>query len=468
MKFCLTIAGADPTCGAGIQADIRTFDRCGVHPLSVITALTYQTAKEFYGFSPVSEDNLKKQLDSILNAYPVEFIKIGMIPNVQSLKIIVDYIKKYNLKAILDPITISSAGKKLTTENLEIDIEKHLLPHIFILTPNISEAEIYSGKGLRNFSLNSLNILKEAATDILKKMYLPLELSNPKNEEKAVLIKSALTEPKKIFDILLINRVVGSQYELKFKIFENEKISVNGNVHGTGCVLSSAITAFLVKGNSTEKAVQLAENFFNEKFQKFIELPDQGKIIDLTVSDEKINIINQIKEIYNYISKIRKFAKLIPEVRLNISGSLPTATDKKDIAGIEGRITIINGYPRASGEIKFGVSDHTARLILTAKSFDKSINFVTNLRYKQKYIRLIQEKTDLETYEFIREYQPEDIKKKEHSTMQWLIKESIDKTGKIPDIVWDKGAKGKEPIIRVFAKNSKDMLIKLDKIINLI
>ena len=96
----------------------------------------------------------------------------------------------------------------------------------------------------------------------------------------------------------------------------------------------------------------------------------------MQISEEKQTVINQIREVYNIISKDKDLSKLIPEVRMNISGSLANAKNKNEIAGIEGRITIISGFPKASGEIKFGVSDHTARLILTAKEFDTSINFV--------------------------------------------------------------------------------------------
>ena len=183
---------------------------------------------------------------------------------------------------------------------------------------------------------------------------------------------------------------------------------------------------------------------------------------------EKLEIVNQIKEVYNFFSSNKEFSKLIPEVRTNISGALHNAKNKSEIAGIEGRITIINGFPKASGEIKFGISDHTARLILTAKEFDKSINFVINLKYIPDLIKLIQEKSDLELQEILRENQPEDVKKKEFSTMQWLIKENVKKKGKIPDIIWDKGSVGKEPMMRLFGKNSEDMIIKLTKIINLI
>ena len=454
----LTIAGSDPSSGAGIQADIRTFDRCGVHPFSVITAITYQSAKEFYGYRSLSGD-LEHQLNSILNNYPVEFVKIGMIPDIESLNIIVEYIKKFHLKVVYDPITVSSARKRLASDELETQIENKLLPWVQILTPNLSEAEIYSGNTLKSGTIENV---KDAAKIILKKMHE----SSDSIIKKAVIIKSVTNNQDEIIDVALINKKIGDKFKQEFKIFEKKKVSFSGNVHGTGCVYSSAITAFLARGNSIESAIKQAEDFFDEKFQHYIELQDKSKVLDLTISEEKLKVINQIKEVYNFISNIQKFSELIPEVRLNISCSLPSASKKQEIAGIEGRITIINGYPQASGDIKFGVSDHTARLILTAKKFDNSINLVMNLKYKPHWIKTIQEKTDLEMYEFIRENQPENIKEKEHSTMQWLIKESMEKIGKIPDIIWDKGSMGKEPIIRVFGKNSKEMINKLQQIIS--
>jgi len=155
---------------------------------------------------------------------------------------------------------------------------------------------------------------------------------------------------------------------------------------------------------------------------------------------------------------------LIPEVKMNISGSLPNAVFKEQVAGIEGRITVVGGYPKASGEIKFGTSDHTARLILETKKYDNSINFVLNIKYKSEWIKLLQEKTDLVLEEIVREDQPEEVMIKEESTMQWLIKKSIKETRRIPDIIWDKGAIGKEPMIRLFGKNANDIINKLQKI----
>lgn len=194
---------------------------------------------------------------------------------------------------------------------------------------------------------------------------------------------------------------------------------------------------------------------------------DGNKPIDVALTDEKFKIINQIKEIYNFIQK-KKFCNLIPEVRTNIAGALNDATKREEVAGIDGRITIVNGMPKAAGEIRFGVAEHTARLVLTAKAFDKSINFVMNLKFTPEMIKKIKKETDLKLKEILREKEPQETKDKEFSTMQWLIKESLEKNGRIPDIVWDKGSIGKEPMIRVFGRDSRDIIKKLEKIIKII
>jgi hydroxymethylpyrimidine kinase/phosphomethylpyrimidine kinase len=458
---CLTIAGADPTSGAGIQADIRTFDRCGVHPFSVISAITYQSATEFYGYKSLS-DTLDNQLNAILSNYPIKHVKIGMIPDVKSINIIVGYIKEFDLTAVLDTVTTSSAGKRLSNEGIEREIEKKLFPHVHIITPNKFEANFYSNKDIRNSNIDDIKISAEI---LLNKLYLKEE---KKKREKAVIIKSAGEKENEIFDVALINKKSDNDLIPIFQMFKKTKFPINKNIHGTGCVFSSAIAAFLAKNYPMEKAIIMAEDFFDIKFQNFIDLPKKGKVIDLTIHDEEIEVINQIKEIYNYISSNKSFSKLIPEVRMNISGALPNATKKEQVAGIEGRITIINGFPFACGDVKFGVSDHTARLILTAKEFDDSINFVVNLKYSPNWISLIQEGTDLDVKEVFRKNEPPELKEGEYSTMQWLIKDIYTKFGKIPDIIWDKGSIGKEPIIRLFGRNSREIIKKLEKIIKVI
>ncbi|MFX1234233.1 MAG: bifunctional hydroxymethylpyrimidine kinase/phosphomethylpyrimidine kinase [Promethearchaeota archaeon] len=458
---CLTIAGSDPTSGAGIQADIRTFDRCGVHPFSAITAITFQTATKFLGYKSLSDD-LERQLNAIFSAYPIKFVKIGMVPDLKALNIILDFIKKYDLFVVYDPISVSSSGRRLSIKGLELEIEKKLFPKVKVITPNLSEAFVYSKINYEKFNFDNYKEIGEA---LLKKLY-----SNPSKfvEEKAVIVKSLELDNKKLVDLVVINKEDKKKFNLQFEFYEKLRRAFQGNIHGSGCVFSSAIAAFLSKNYNLKESITLAEKFFDEKFQTFIELPDRGKVIDLTIPEEKLKVINQIKEIYNFISNIKKFSKLIPEVRLNISCSLPNAKSKMDIAGIDGRMTIVNDFPRASGEIKFGASDHTARLLLSAKKFDNSINLVINLKYSQNLVKKLNETSSLKLYEFVRETESYQTKLMENSTMQWLIEKTVEDTNWIPDIIWDKGEIGKEPIIRVFAKDSKDMINKLQIIIELI
>ncbi|TXT64733.1 MAG: hypothetical protein BAJALOKI3v1_170019 [Promethearchaeota archaeon] len=182
----------------------------------------------------------------------------------------------------------------------------------------------------------------------------------------------------------------------------------------------------------------------------------------------KSNAINQVRAIYNYFSSIQTFSMLIPEVRTNISVATRNTETEENIAAIEGRITVIGGFPKACGDIKFGVSDHTARLILTAKQFDENINIVMNLKYFPHIIERLEQHSDLQLREIIREEQPEEVKEQEHSTMQWLIKKTIDEIGRIPDIIWDKGAMGKEAMMRLFAQDADDMIRKLEIILEIL
>jgi hydroxymethylpyrimidine/phosphomethylpyrimidine kinase len=453
--FCLTIAGSDPSSGAGIQADIRTFDRIGVYPFSVITALTYQTASEFFGFKSLS-DELDSQLKALFDIYPIKYVKIGMIPDRKSIEILTKYINEYNLCVVLDPVSISSTGKRLSKVGIEKEMEKKLFPIVTVLTPNVLEAAFYTNTDLKQLNLSSSKNFEKLAQSLLEKLH---PSDKPYTWEKAVIIKSAKSEKEKIYDILCLTE--GRDKPLIFKSFEKPRTLFKGNIHGTGCVFSSAITAYLAKGCTLFQAIESAEHFFDEKFQKFIELPGEGKVLDLSMSEEHLRVIEQIKEIYSFLSDKQYLSKFIPEVRMNISGALHNATKKQQVAAIEGRITIIDGYPFALGDIKFGVSDHTARLILAAKKFDPSINFVMNLKYNPQWISKLKKKSSLQLVEIKREEQPKKIKNKEFSTMQWLINDVIKKNGKIPDIIWDKGSIGKEPIIRLFGKNSKDIINKL-------
>ncbi|MBY9022011.1 MAG: bifunctional hydroxymethylpyrimidine kinase/phosphomethylpyrimidine kinase, partial [Candidatus Lokiarchaeota archaeon] len=159
----------------------------GVHPFSAITAITYQTATEFYGFKSLSEE-LGKQLDAILNVYPIKYVKIGMIPDNESLDVIKNTILAHNLTVVLDPVSISSVGERLSSEGFEIEIERELFPLVTVLTPNLEEASFFANIELINKTIDDIEELKKAAEKIVKKLYLNNDVSEI---QKAIIIKSA-------------------------------------------------------------------------------------------------------------------------------------------------------------------------------------------------------------------------------------------------------------------------------------
>jgi hydroxymethylpyrimidine/phosphomethylpyrimidine kinase len=148
-------------------------------------------------------------------------------------------------------------------------------------------------------------------------------------------------------------------------------------------------------------------------------------------------------------------------VRTNIAVSLPNATKLDEIAGVDGRITIVGGMPKCAGPIMFGATNHTGRLILTAKQFDPTISAVINIRYSEELIDKLSLNTSLSLAEIDRMDQSLKTSQKEDSSMNWIIKKIYEEHQKIPDIIWDIGEVGKEPMIRLFAKRPDELLDKI-------
>ena len=110
----MSIAGVDPSAGAGIYADLKTFQAIGVYGTGVVTALTAQNPYKFFSSSPVSLEYIEEQIDSVFDSYEVEFIKTGMLYSPEIIKLVSKKIKQYNLKAVVDPVMVATSGGDLT------------------------------------------------------------------------------------------------------------------------------------------------------------------------------------------------------------------------------------------------------------------------------------------------------------------------------------------------------------------
>lgn len=238
----LTIAGSDSSGGAGIQADLKTFSALGVYGASAITAITAQNTQGVHSQCALNPQIVYDQIIAVVDDLHPSLVKIGMLSNVDIVFAVAEALGKYSLPIVLDPVMVSSSGHRLLSVEAQEVVKKKLLPMSMLVTPNIPEM-----KALTHMPL-STNEEKERAA-----LYLM------SYGAKAVLLKGGHEERDVKTDILFSNTVNGIQTTM----FSSETI-VTSNIHGTGCTLSSAITAFMARGLCLEEAVTEAKKYITK------------------------------------------------------------------------------------------------------------------------------------------------------------------------------------------------------------
>jgi len=232
MKVVLSIAGSDSSGGAGIQADLKTFEAFGVFGTSAITVLTAQNTTGVEQIVPMDASFVKKQIEMVFEDFDVAAIKIGMLFNKEIIEMVAEVIKDLDIPIVLDPVSISKAGSPLL-HNDAIEAMHFLFDHVTLITPNQHEANEFFG--YKNGDMNSLKVIENLNTPILVKHHVIED-----------------TEGRLSVDQLYID---GHK-----QVFESPFIE-SSNLHGTGCSYSSAITANLALGHSLEKSITIAKQF---------------------------------------------------------------------------------------------------------------------------------------------------------------------------------------------------------------
>lgn len=240
MEKVLTIAGSDSTGGAGIQADLKTFEEYGVFGFSSLTSIVTMDPENGWSHevTELPEKLLEKQLISVAAGSPLNAVKTGMMGNEKNIKIASDFIRGQNIKnVVIDPVIACKGTAQILQPKSVAGLKKYLIPQAYITTPNLVEAGILSGLG----DLTSIEDMKKAAQAVF-------ELG-----AKHVVVKGG-------------HRLLGTQaidvfYDgADFAILESPQIQTDNN-HGAGCTFAAAITAGLAKGYTAKEAVILAKAF---------------------------------------------------------------------------------------------------------------------------------------------------------------------------------------------------------------
>ncbi len=240
MKTALTIAGSDPTGGAGLQADLKVFRAFDVHGLTIMSAVTAQNTVGVESVLPVEKDFLKIQLHTLLSDIRPHAVKLGMLYSTWAIELVAGAIKEYSLSnLVIDPVTVSSSGKTLVADGTLDSIREKLFPLAKVITPNIYEASVLTGLRI------------EERKDM---------------EEAAKILKDMGTEVVVITGGHLETIALDLYYDGEFHDVESEKIK--GEYHGTGCAFSAAITASLALGHVPLESVRRAKEFINNAIRK--------------------------------------------------------------------------------------------------------------------------------------------------------------------------------------------------------
>ena len=240
----LTIAGSDSGGGAGIQADLKTISANRCYGMSVITALTAQNTLGVTAIHAVPVDFVAAQMDAVLSDIGADAVKIGMLFSPELIRTVADGLRRYGAKNIvLDPVMVAQSGDKLLQDEAVAAIKEHLIPLADLITPNLPEASV-----LLDREITSEADLSAAATDLAA-----MGAGN-------VLIKGGHLESENSDDCLYLCD------EQRLVTLAGERVLTRNN-HGTGCTLSSAIAAYLARGEDMETAVRLGKDYITGAIQ---------------------------------------------------------------------------------------------------------------------------------------------------------------------------------------------------------
>ena len=235
MRTVLTIAGSDCSGGAGIQADLKTITAFGMYGMSAITALTVQNTQGVFAVSETEEAILKGQLDAVFSDITPDAVKIGMLPSKKAVLLAAETLKKYRPgHGVLDPVMVSTSGRRLMDEAAMEAAFRELYPLVSVITPNVPEAEVIWGSRIL-----TPEDMEQAALQISGRFH------------GAVLVKGGHMAGDASDCLAFLGTA---------KWFPGKRLEVK-NSHGTGCTLSSAIACGLAMGWDLETAVKKAKQY---------------------------------------------------------------------------------------------------------------------------------------------------------------------------------------------------------------
>ena len=421
----LSIGGSDPSSGAGIQSDIKTFENHGVYGFTVITAITSQNTKKISKILPISSKIIKSQLESVLSDFQIDSIKIGMMYDSSIIKAVHVMIKNQKCPIIVDPIIESTTKTILLKKSAITDYRKMIIPLATIITPNKRESKILSGCSKVDDAARRLQELGA----------------------RNVIITGYRESEREIEDFVMES---DRNYILKGKRIK----MIN---HGSGCNYSASITASLARKKSIHEAANIAKEYV---YQSIKNSKDLGKGIKIT-HKKNSEIQKQLSLSIIDFQNIKDVSKIIPECQTNFVFSKNKPKNIKNVLGISGRLVKSGNNVIQAGDLVFGGSQHVATALIEVSKKFPEIRSAINIKYEPKLITKAK-KRKMSVLTYNRKKESKNSKLKENSSISWGVSSCL--KSEMPDIIYHKGDLGKEPMIIVFGNTPTEVIKKIKQI----
>ncbi len=438
-KVALTIGGLDPSGGAGITADVVTFSVIGVHGAAVATALTYQNTRGVSGFWAVSERDLRAQLDAILDDFDVSAAKLGMVASDRLAYELGPYLSKLRgdgVPIVFDPVIKAGAGQPLYEGVPEKTFGDVILPHASLATPN---------------SVELAYLVDDEPAQNQGELRTQVRVFHGRYGLAVLVTGGHVSGKADVIDVLF----TGAEMR------EYRRNRVEGPIHGTGCLIAAAVTAYMASGMDVLEAFERAEEYVNAAVAGAVKLGKGAAVPGRTAAvfgdAERWRVYNNLLRAVNVFEAASGTYKLIPEVGTNIAYALPDARSVEEVCAVSGRITRAGAAVRACGTPAFGVSGHMARAVLAAMKHDASTRAAMNVRFGDDVLAACSE-LKYRGAGFDRAREPAELAGDEGRTVQWGVDEAVAGVGILPEVIFDRGAVGKEPMVRVFGRDAMEVV----------
>ncbi len=247
IPVALTIAGSDSGGGAGIQADLKTFSALGVYGMSALTSITAQNTREVRSVFEVPAEVLSAQIDAVIEDIRPGAVKTGLLPSKASVEAVAEKLEGHRqTNIVVDPVMVSGSGTTMMAHDAIMALRACLLPLARVITPNLEEAQVLAGR-----RVETLDDMELAARE-LQAM-----------GASSVLVKGGHLSGQQAVDVF---------FDGEDSVHLSLPRQPKQRVHGTGCVLSAAIAAFLASGQSLREAVESSKNFVDQAIRDALDL----------------------------------------------------------------------------------------------------------------------------------------------------------------------------------------------------